>query len=90
MPEIHMNVDLMDKERLVIQEDVVYRLKVHITGPVILNTADNQYIESIICDVFVHKSECRSDSDEDLLRCATRRIEQLTTEAHQRLVAGTL
>ena len=90
MSELQMSVDLMGRDRLEIEDDIVYRLKVHITGPVLLRTADNQYIEGIICDVFVQEKECRSDSDEDLLRCATRRIEQLTTEAHQSLVAGTL
>ncbi len=90
MGSVNLRVHLLDTERLDIEGDIVFRLKVLVDGPIVLRTEENQYRESLTCDVFVQEVECRSGNEDDLLRCATRRIEQLATEAHAGTVQETL
>ena len=35
------------------------------------------------CEVFVQKSDCHSDSKEDLTRCAAKRLSQLSAEVYR-------
>ena len=90
MPPVNLTVHLLDTERLGVEDDIVFKLKVLVHGPIVLRTNDNEYRESLTCDVFVQEAECRSDNEDDLLRCATRRIEELAKEAHAGIAQETL
>lgn len=84
MNNVNLDYRYLEHDTLDIEGDTVYWVNVLITGPVLLRSADNAYQEQMVCKVFVQKRECRSDDPNDLLRCATRRIEQLSTEAHSK------
>ena len=88
--QMPFNVDYLSHRVIKIEDDITYFVRVNITGPVLLKTSDNQHLEGIISEVFVQKKDCRSDSKDDLLRCATRRICQLASEAHAKVVRETL
>jgi hypothetical protein len=90
MLTVPMNVSYLSHREIKIRNDVTYFVRVNITGPVVLETSENKYLESVICEVYVQKGECQSDAPEDLRRCAARRIEQLAKEAHAKAVRETL
>lgn len=84
--QLPFNVNYLSHRVIKTEDDITYFVRVNITGNVLLRNADNQYLEGIVSEVYVPKTDCRSDSPEDLLRCATRRIAQLATEAHSKCV----
>jgi hypothetical protein len=82
MNNVRLDYNYLDHERLQIEDDVVFKVKVLIGGPVLLHTADDSHREQIVCDVFVQAKECRSSEPNDLLRCAVRRVKELSAQAH--------
>ena len=90
MNNVNLDYRYLDHDELDIEGDTVYWVNVHITGPMLLRSADNQFLEQMTCNVFVQKGECRSDEPNDLLRCAVRRIQQLANEAHLKAGQETL
>lgn len=90
MNAVNLDYRYLDHDTLNIEGDVVYWVNVLVTGPVLLRDGDDAYQEQMTCKVFVQKGECRSDDPNDLLRCATRRIEELAKEAHAKAGQETL
>jgi hypothetical protein len=86
MMHVPMNLSYLSHREITIEGDTVYLVKLSISGPVLLETRDNKYLEGIVGEIFVQKPECRSDNHEDLRRCAARRLEQLSREAHDILL----
>jgi hypothetical protein len=86
-----MNVTYMGHREVNVYGDVLYLVKLSISGPLLATTHDNKYLEGIVCELFVQKAECASESEEDLTRCAARRLEKLGCEIHYkaRLAART-
>jgi hypothetical protein len=78
-----MTVEYLNHEEIKIEDDVTYLVHVKILGPVVLATANKKTREAIDCRLFVQKAECRSDSKEDLCRCAMRQLKKLSAEAHE-------
>jgi hypothetical protein len=85
-----MDAKILSTDRLDLEGDIVFRLQVLIGGPLLLRDASNTYREELVCTVFVQEAECRSSDEDDLLRCASRRIEELAKEAHAMLARQTL
>jgi hypothetical protein len=82
-PGMPFNVDYLSHRELDVDGDIVYFVRVTISGAVLVRTRDNQYLEGIGAEIYVRKEECRSNAPEDLLRCAMRRLAQLSCEAYE-------
>ena len=78
-----MYVSYLSHREVSVGGNIVYLVRLSINGPVLLTTADNRYLEEVSCEVFVQKSDCHSDSKEDLTRCAAKRLSQLSAEVYR-------
>ena len=84
LSEHPMNVTYLGHQEVNLYGDILYLVRLTISGPLLATTADNKYLEEVSCAVFVQKAECASDSEEDLTRCAARRLEKLSPEIHNK------
>jgi uncharacterized protein YdaT len=89
MTEFISNIDFLGAEKLGLDTDVVYKVRVNITAA-FLRSAEVQHLEALVCEVFVQEAECRSSESDDLKRCAVRRIESIAKQAHLKVSAETL
>jgi len=81
-----MNVTYLSHRQVEVYGDILYLVRLTISGPLLVTTSDNKYLEELSCEVVVQKAQCASESEEDLTRCAARRLAQLSAEAHDKVV----
>ena len=90
MTEFISNIDFLGAEKLQLDVDVVYEVRVSMTAASLSTAEGRHHLETLVCEVFVQEAECRSTEPDDLLRCAIRRIEEIAKQAHLKVSAATL
>ncbi len=83
---VPMNVTYLGHREINIDGDIVYFVRINVTGDLVLE-ADEKYLEAMVCEVFVQKSETPSGSPQDLRRVALRKLNQLIENAKTKVRA---